>query len=66
MSSGELEKSVVDWAIDQPQAVAVFEHFGVDYCCGGKSLEYACRQRGVDPQQVLAQIHRALEGQPKT
>jgi regulator of cell morphogenesis and NO signaling len=56
MECDGLQLSVVDWAIDHPESIAVFERYGIDYCCVGKSLEYACQQQGVDPQQVLAEI----------
>jgi regulator of cell morphogenesis and NO signaling len=54
----DLESSAVDWAIDFPLAVTVFEEAGIDYHCGGKSLEYLCVQQGLDPQSVLARLRR--------
>lgn len=54
----DLQSSAVDWAIDFPQAVTVFEEVGIDYHCGGKSLEYLCVQQGLDPQSVLARLRR--------
>lgn len=60
MSREELETSVVDWATDFPESIPVFKTFGVDYCCGGKSLEYACRHSGVDPLVFLEALRRAL------
>jgi regulator of cell morphogenesis and NO signaling len=38
--------------------VTVFEEVGIDYHCGGKSLEYLCVQQGLDPQSVLARLRR--------
>ena len=55
----DFDKSVADWAVDCPAAIAVFERYGIDYCCGGKSLEYACRQAGVDPQQIAEELREA-------
>lgn len=55
-SEFDLEKSVADWAVDCPAVVAVFEKLGIDYCCGGKSLEYACRQAGVEPRLLVAML----------
>lgn len=60
MSDHDLERSLVDWVIDVPESRIVFEAFGLDYSCAGKSLEYVCRQRGIHPQDVLAKIHRAV------
>ena len=58
----DLDKSVADWAVDCPAAVAVFEQFGIDYCCGGKSLEYACRQAGADVREVASKLREAVDG----
>lgn len=36
------------------RAATVFEHFGLDFCCGGKrTLEEACAQRSVDVSAVV-------------
>jgi regulator of cell morphogenesis and NO signaling len=43
-----------------PEATAVFETFGIDYCCGGKqSLEQACATSKISPDDVLQSIQRA-------
>ncbi len=63
MSEVDLEKSAVDWVIDCPAAVAVFEEFAIDYLCAGKSLEYACLQAGANPLEVAAKLRRALDQQ---
>ena len=60
MTSIDLDKSVADWAIDYPASVAVFEAHGIDYCCGGKSLEHACRQTGANLSTVAAQLARIV------
>lgn len=61
MTRDELEASVADWATDYPESIPVFQQFGVDYCCGGKSLEYACRQSGVDPREFLTALRRVID-----
>ncbi|NUN93401.1 MAG: iron-sulfur cluster repair di-iron protein [Verrucomicrobiae bacterium] len=44
----------------KPALARIFEQAGIDYCCGGKkSLEAACREKGLDPQKVLAQLEAA-------
>lgn len=53
-----LEESVVDWVLDHPAALTVFERFGIDATCAGKSLEYVCRQAGIDSAVVLAELRR--------
>lgn len=40
-----------------PALSRVFEHAGIDYCCGGKiSLAQACVKKGIDPQTFLGQL----------
>jgi iron-sulfur cluster repair protein YtfE (RIC family) len=56
-----IDDPAVDWAIDHPESIAVFEKHGIDYCCGGKSLGYVCKLRGVDPHVVLAEIKEATD-----
>ncbi len=39
---------------DRPARSRVFDKLGIDFCCGGKkSLDEACRDKGLDPQSVL-------------
>lgn len=43
------------------RAAAVFERFGIDFCCGGRrDLDEACRTAAADPADVI----RALEALP--
>lgn len=40
-----------------PSLIRELERLGLDYCCGGKrSLEEACRQQGLDPLAVVAEL----------
>ena len=58
---------VATLVLEQPSRARVFERFGIDYCCGGKSLAYACRERGLDAAVVLARLLRCVgdEEQPR-
>lgn len=56
----DLDTSVPDWIIDHPETLSVFREFGIDVCCGGKSLEYACEQQGVDANLVLKELRSAI------
>jgi iron-sulfur cluster repair protein YtfE (RIC family) len=55
-----LETSVPDWIIEHPELLKRFEGWGLDYSCGGKSLETACRERHLDPEAILARIASSL------
>lgn len=52
MSKVDFEASIVDWVIDHPASIRVFEELGIDYCCAGKSLACACRQAHANPAVV--------------
>ncbi|MCC9604980.1 DUF542 domain-containing protein [Blastopirellula sp. JC732] len=56
----DLDTSVPDWIIDHPETLCVFEEFGIDYSCGGKSLGYACDQQGIDKQLVLTALRQKI------
>ena len=60
MSECDLDTSVPDWVIDNPETLSVFQELGIDTCCGGKSLGFACRQRGLDAEVVLAKLLHCL------
>jgi len=60
--SVELETTVRDIAIGNPQAVRVFESFAIDYCCGGEqSLEDACQRARVPVAEVREALERPFE-----
>lgn len=61
MTACDLDTSVPDWIIDHPETLGVFQEMGIDYSCGGKSLEYLCVNRGLDANQVLKRLHEAIE-----
>lgn len=61
--------TVGEWVVERPARSRIFERLGIDYCCGGKQpLEQACRQKGLDTNQVIEQLTRegteADTGQP--
>jgi uncharacterized protein DUF542 len=61
MTSCDLDTSVPDWVIEHPETLAVFQELGIDYSCGGKSLAYACRERGLDAETALAKLLRCVD-----
>jgi regulator of cell morphogenesis and NO signaling len=57
MTTFQLDHTVGSIVRDHPALSRLFEQAKVDYCCGGqRTLDEACRQRGIDPQQFLAQL----------
>ena len=63
MTRTNLNTSVGDWVARHPQTSRVFESLQIDYCCGGgKLLEQACRDRQLDPQQILLQLEQTIDG----
>lgn len=62
MTRLNLDSTVGQWVSTHPQTSRLFEASRIDYCCGGgKRLEQACRDRALDPQQILAQLHEAVK-----
>lgn len=60
MSAIATDTHVATLVLEQPSRARVFERFGIDYCCGGKTpLRTACAERGLDLDTVIA----ALAGQ---
>lgn len=57
----DLTTSVFDWMIEHPEAGRVFDELQLDMSCGGKSLEYACHQRNIDPRVVLERLIRIVD-----
>lgn len=53
-------QTVGEIAAGVPAAVRVFEKYKIDYCCGGqRRLEEVCRERGISPDAVLAEVEQA-------
>jgi regulator of cell morphogenesis and NO signaling len=61
MTACGLDTSVPDWVIEHPETLAVFQELGIDYSCGGKSLEYSCRERRLDAQSVLVKLLHCVD-----
>ncbi len=57
----DLDTPVPDWIIEHPETLAAFQELGIDCSCGGKSLAYACGQRGLNPAMVLTKLNRCLQ-----
>lgn len=48
-------QTLAELALQRPSAARVLARLGLDYCCGGaRSLEEACRDKGLDAKTVAA------------
>jgi regulator of cell morphogenesis and NO signaling len=57
MNAIYVHQTVGEIVAQNPLLAGVFESMGIDYCCGGKkSLNEACREKGLDPKAVLARL----------
>jgi regulator of cell morphogenesis and NO signaling len=61
MSPITADTRVADLVLEQPTRARVFERFGIDYCCGGKTpLATACEERGVDVEAVITALSEPI------
>lgn len=51
------EKTIGEYVAEDYRSAAVFEKYGIDFCCGGQvSLSSACREKGLDPTSLDKEI----------
>jgi regulator of cell morphogenesis and NO signaling len=56
----KITDTVGDVMTRRPARSRAFEQAGIDYCCGGKkTVEEACREKGIDPTAFLAVLDDA-------
>lgn len=56
------QRTVGQLVVERPARARIFERLGIDYCCGGRlSLAEACAKRGLEPDDVAAQLRAADE-----
>jgi len=56
------ETSVGDIVKSHFQTVKIFDHYQIDFCCGGKqSLAEACAKKSIDPNKIIAQLEEAIK-----
>lgn len=64
MTSGA-QTSLAELAAASSSAARILERYGLDYCCrGGRSLEEAAMEKGLDPTVVLQEIAHAQASAP--
>ena len=55
--------TVNDVLVQHPEAVSVFNEFGIDACCGGDaSLEEAAQRDGANVQALIAALNALVAG----
>ncbi len=60
-------QTVREIALEQPTSIRVFEHYGIDYCCGGrKPLAEACAASNLEVDTVLAALENAAKSSVPT
>jgi regulator of cell morphogenesis and NO signaling len=51
------DSKVAEIAVGNPATIKVFQRHGIDFCCGGQvPLAEACKHRGIDANEVLADL----------
>jgi regulator of cell morphogenesis and NO signaling len=54
MNTISQDTTIAEIVTERPATAALFERFGIDFCCGGqRSLASASEAKGIDPQTVL-------------
>ena len=62
-----ITQTVREIALEQPTSIRVFEHYGIDYCCGGrKPLAEACAASNLEVAAVVAALEAATKGSVPT
>lgn len=60
------EATIGEIVKDNSRTAKVFEHYGLDYCCGGnKKLEEACKDKGISIQKVISELRTAESAEEK-
>ncbi|KMP10303.1 hypothetical protein UZ36_08030 [Candidatus Nitromaritima sp. SCGC AAA799-C22] len=57
MSGLSRQSTIDEWVKDEMSRTAVFEELEIDFCCGGnKTLQDACREKGLDLDAVVERL----------
>src|SRR5262249_51045092 len=67
MKSAQTHTSIGAIVADDFRTAAVFERFGIDFCCGGgQSFDEACRSASADPADVQRELDAIPPAQPRS
>lgn len=65
--TANLDRSVREIVTEDFRAAAVFERLGIDFCCSGqRSLGEACRERDINPSDVLREVNAVCDRKDQT
>lgn len=54
------EKTIGEWVAEKPSLSRIFEHYGIDYCCGGKRpLAEVCSEKGINAEELVSRLREA-------
>ncbi|MDT7829482.1 iron-sulfur cluster repair di-iron protein [Pricia sp. S334] len=60
-----LEKTIGQIVADDYRSAAVFEKFGIDFCCNGnRGIDQACGEKGLDADKLRKELDVALTDAP--
>ena len=57
----DLDNTLPEWLMQHPETEQTLIELGLDPTCGGKSLEYQCRQNDFDPYAVLRRLQKVIQ-----
>lgn len=67
MKTITMESSLGTLVNERASRARIFEQFGLDYCCRGRmSLKEACKEKGIDPAEVLTALKSNASGDNET
>lgn len=61
MKSQSTSTSLGDLVAARPKAIRTLQRYGIDWCCNPESLDQACKDRGIEIEEILAEIRRDEE-----
>ena len=59
------DHTIASLVLDHPETARVLARHRIDYCCRGeRSVRDACRQRGIEPTDLLQELESAIAKEP--
>ena len=57
----EPTRTIKEIVVDDYRTAAVFQQYGLDFCCGGgATVERACEKKGINVNDLLTDLHQVL------